>query len=831
MALKKIRKIFYIIITLVVAGIAISSLALIIYKDRIIELLKAEIDQQIKTELAIESIDVKLLKGFPNLAIEFSSVKFYSAFENELLLESDQVYFVLNVVDLFYDKITVEQLEIRNAKLNIHKDSNGNNSFDVFTTQDRTTIKGDGLEVRSIKLLNVVIIHIDQTRNIHDEYNVNMLQGAINLIDSNYEFRVRTNIILSKTGKPYLGWLMRRHIYLDTHTNYRVGEVLNFNKSELQIDNSNFTFSGFMEFGSERRVSLSLQGESLKFTELLSLAPDKIRKKLESFETKGIIGFKALIKGNYVNNNWPGLQASFGLKNFEISNSSLEFPMKRITLDGRMDIHDLRKLETGKLYVDNFGAVVNNKEINIKGSINNFIWPQIKADVTGEIDVSWLISLGFTETQRKYGTVEGYLDVDATTSFKLERDDEKFRFEELSINGKAKLINVGVNRLVNLPLKEIDGEVLFTNDRIELIDIEGLYGGSDYNINGKVWMEESEILSSGKKLQAKLEITSDKIELDEIVEVIITLPSDSSINGLYKLSHFAIDLGLNVDTLKFKKFHGVNFKANVLANQNGIRIKQASSAGLGGEVVLTGAITKQFNGDYYIEAWTSTKLVKLDSLFYVFNNFNQDFITTSAVKGKLNADIYTHMYFNDKWSLHRNLLYAEALLQVQDGELNDFEPVMSLSSYLKNEEENLSKLRFSDLESRIVISDDTVYISDMYIGSNVRNIKVGGYHTLDQAIDYRLSVPISGKNRDRDETFGEVKKDKNGKLFMPFKIEGTTTDYKVSYDLKKASSNFVKGFKNELLGIGNSRKSDSLIEENRDSLLLDDDEFFDWDDN
>ena len=189
------------------------------------------------------------------------------------------------------------------------------------------------------------------------------------------------------------------------------------------------------------------------------------------------------------------------------------------------------------------------------------------------------------------------------------------------------------------------------------------------------------------------------------------------------------------------------------------------------------------------------------------------------------------MYFDKDWNLKRELLYVEGLLQVKNGELNNFEPIMALSSYLKNEDENLSRLRFSDLESRIIISNDTVYISDVYIGTNVRNIKIGGYHTLDQHIDYRLSVPIINSKKDKDEAFGEVKRDKEGKLYMPFRIKGTTADYKVNYDLKTASSNFIKGIKKELSEIGNAFKGKQVIKAKGDTLLLEDDEFFDWDNN
>lgn len=256
-------------------------------------------------------------------------------------------------------------------------------------------------------------------------------------------------------------------------------------------------------------------------------------------------------------------------------------------------------------------------------------------------------------------------------------------------------------------------------------------------------------------------------------------------------------------------------------------IEKLTSNGFGGKVAVAGSISRQFNGDFFIMAKTQTNSIELDSLFNVFNNFQQDFITDEYLKGQLNSDIYTYMYFDKDWRFRRNLLYVEALLQIKKGELNNFEPIMALAPYLNNQEEKLSRLKFSDLNSHIDIANDTVFLSDMYVGTNVRNIKIGGYHTLDQHIDYRLSVPVINDKRDKDQEFGEVKVDKEGKLYWPFRIKGTTDDYKVNYDIGRAGSNIVKGLKREITEFGNTLTGKKK-EEKKDTLLLEDDEYFEW---
>ena len=827
---KQIRKLLYIIIVLIISGVAIGALALIIYKDRIIEMVKSEVDNRIKTELAVEKIDINILRGFPNISIQFTGVKFHSAFEEELLIEGRHMYFVVSVLDLFYNKISIERLEIDNAKLIIHKDEDGNNNYDVFKVTETIASNDGSLDIGSVKFLDVEIVHMDETRSINDEFKISNLLGSVALNDSIYKFGVQANGVLSKTNKAYLDWLKGKSIYLNTNSTYNADEIIDFDLSDLTIDNSDFKFSGFVELKARKRVSFILEGENLQFSNLASLFPEKVRSRISHFDANGMIGFDASLKGNFANNNWPGFFANFKLKDFVVSHAQLEFPMKDLYLDGDIDIDNLSKLGTAHLEVSKFEASVNNKVINIKGSIDNFENPLINTVIKGDVDVAWLMSLGLEKTPDEYGASTGFVNVDINTSLSMKSDMKSIDHEKTLFNGKMRFENVGLDSVFGLPLRNVRGMASFSNTKVELINLKGFYGVSDFDINGFVMILELNQTGIETKMESKIEIKSNKMDLDEVVKAITSRPRNSSFESEER-ADFYIDLDLEVNELKFRRFLGKKFRARTEIDQNVVKIRKVISKGLGGSVAFTGSITRQFNGDYYIEAKTKTQTIDLDSLFYVFNDFNQKFITASVVKGDLDSDVYTHMYFNNDWKVYRSLLYAEGVFQVKNGELNKFQPIMSLSSYLKNEEENLANLRFSDLESSIVISNDTVYISDMYIGSNVRNIKVGGYHTLDQAIDYRLSVPISGANRDKDEAFGKVKKDKDGKLFMPFRIKGTTVDYKVNYDLKRASSNLVRSVKGDLSGIGNSLVGKSKVENKGDSLVLDEDEFFDWDDN
>lgn len=139
------------------------------------------------------------------------------------------------------------------------------------------------------------------------------------------------------------------------------------------------------------------------------------------------------------------------------------------------------------------------------------------------------------------------------------------------------------------------------------------------------------------------------------------------------------------------------------------------------------------------------------------------------------------MTLNEKLKLYQETLIANITTTIKNGELNNFEPMRKLNKYL--DDDGLNHLRFADLQNDIHIEDKTVYIPLMEVSSNVTTIQVGGTHTFDQRIDYRVIAPLRNKKKiDPDEAFGAIEEDNTGQAKLFLKITGTTDDYKVSYD-------------------------------------------------
>ena len=811
------------------AVLAGGALGIYIYKDEIIDLLKDEVNKTLKTELEVDNIDVNLVKGFPNLTVDFKGVRFHSAFDNEMLLEGDHVFFMLNIMDLLKKDIVIQQLEINNSKLIIHRNKRGQNNYDVFREANASDSTSGSLDIKSVKLTNMEVVHKDETKDINAAYAIDHLLGSAQFDESIIEFYVQSTFTLKEARMKNVKWLIGKKIMITTRVLYD-GKSLSVPPSDLAINKAHFKFNGDVGLGEVPSLLIEISGEDTNFSDLVSILPSNIREKLAPYNGEGTIDFRTNIDGKVLPNSWPKLTARIDLTDFRINHKQLKEQLYINNASGELTIGDLMKPGSAHFNLKNAVASVNDKQIKISGSINDFDVPAIKGKIKGDLDVPWLLSVSNIELDQP---ANGYIAADLNFDFKLVPKGDRWEMDDSKAEGMFNLHNVSFHIHKHPEVKEVSGSVSWTYSGLEIKDLNGGFGESDILINGRIdhFLELFDPTSDAPVL-ASLNAKGHYVDLDEVVGFITQLPSNSTASRKnIDFSRYLFKLDLFIDTVHFRRFEGTNLKTSMQIEHNRILVDKLTSAGLGGQVAVAGKIVKQFNEDIYIEANIRTNTIELDSLFYVFDNFQQDFITDSYLKGKLNANIFTSMYFDDDWRFKRKLLYAEALLQIKKGELNDFEPIMALSPYLNNSEEKLSRLRFSDLNSHVDISNDTVYISDMYVGTNVRNIKIGGYHTLDQHIDYRLSVPVINDNKDKDSDFGKIKKDKEGRLYWPFRIKGTTDDYKVNYDLGRAGSNIVKGFKREVTELGNTLIGKSKKETKIDSLTLEDDEFFDWDDN
>jgi hypothetical protein len=184
--------------------------------------------------------------------------------------------------------------------------------------------------------------------------------------------------------------------------------------------------------------------------------------------------------------------------------------------------------------------------------------------------------------------------------------------------------------------------------------------------------------------------------------------------------------------------------------------------------------------------------INIQELFTAFNNFAQNFIVDKNLKGKLNSTISFYAQWDSTLRFLPKTLEANGKIEITDGELVQFEPMMKLSKYINVDE--LRLIQFKTLRNEIHIQDRIVTIPEMDINSSAFNISASGQQTFDNLFEYRINVLLSevllNKARKKKKEMDEflIENDPKSQTTIPLIIAGKPDDFYVKFDRKRAFS-------------------------------------------
>ena len=143
---------------------------------------------------------------------------------------------------------------------------------------------------------------------------------------------------------------------------------------------------------------------------------------------------------------------------------------------------------------------------------------------------------------------------------------------------------------------------------------------------------------------------------------------------------------------------------------------------------------------------------------------------------------------------------------IENGELNNFEPMLALSRYLKGAD--LKRITFSTLQNQIEIKNSSIIFPAMHIQSSAMDLVASGTHSFSNIVDYKLQMLLSQltgrKVKEQHTEFGTIEDDGLGRIKLFLSMKGPMKNPKITYDRKSVEENIthqVKTEKQNLKGI------------------------------
>jgi len=823
--LKLARKVLlYLLVAFAVITLSLVASAFL-FKEQIIKHFITAANEELSTPVKIGRIDVSVFSHFPRFSIVFNDVYVEDSHPGQYpLLTASQVSFQLNPIQVYQGNYTIQGLEIVNSETNLKINRDGVNNYTIIKEDKGVEGTSLGFELKNVVLRNALVDYTDLSTHQDYHFTSERLDASIKNSNDIYTILANGEMTSKKIRIESTTLFEEKSFLVETNLIYNDPQrSLSIGSSTVGIKNSEFIVKGLYQWKTTPTIDLQIDGKKTNLQTLLSLLPESTSQKFGKYQSSGDAYFSANLKGAITSTKNPSLSIQFGLNNATITHPDTKVQIEGATVEGSFASANITDFHQATLVLKNIQGTLNDEAFEANVVVQDLIDSDVIFRFKGLIDVASAIEF---YPIKEIADLSGKLQADISFEGKLSWLKSKATAVKASTTGTMEMQNLQfLYGQSKLPVKNLNGSLQFNNNDLALSNVSVQVGNSDFFVNGFFKNIITFLLFENQPIGIEADLKSNYLDVDQLFAIGFGSEDGKPHEYTFSISpHVNLNFNCDVSSLRYKRFTARNLKGDLLVRNEVAISKNISLKTMGGTLQLSGVVDAK--NHKAIEVMTNAKLnsIHLDSVFYVFKNFNQDFIEDKHLKGQANADVMFDLSLNEKLKLYSETLTADISAVVKNGELNNFEPLKSLNKYL--DDEGLSKLRFAELKNDIHVENKTIYIPQMEVRSNVTTIQISGTHTFDQQIDYRIVTPLRSKKKiDVTEATGAME-EQAGQLKLFLKIIGTTDNYRVLYDTEAVKKKIASDLKKEVQELKDAFKNKG--QKKKEELELSTEEF-DWD--
>jgi hypothetical protein len=773
-----------------------------------------KIQQSLRAPLILDDVEFTIYENFPAASVKITNLLVMESkkFNNDTLLFTKRAYVEISLLDIINKKYNLQNIIITDAKINVKYNNLNNPNFLIFK---KNTDNKNPISIKKITLLKTQLNIKKETPIVNMSWDLNRAIISINNMDYTFNVTGFSNKLVVGTtdymNTKTFDFIANTQITKDTI------EIL---KSDLNIEDILFNITGVILKG--RILDLEIDGKKQKINQIITHLPENIQKVCSQFIANGEITFHSSLKGLINKENNPLFEMNYEIIKGDFNLKSVPFKLHNVRINGDLNNGKDRNFNSTKITANLFKAQTKGGSINgefILKNLNNYF-------LNSQFTSSWdLAEVNQYFKDSPFIGLRGTLLTNTSYKGNIAFD---IRFKNMFLNARHKSDVTVKNIKFNYKLfplkfsfKSIDCKL--DKHKILINSCQSTISETDINFKGEILNLIPYILGGAPKIYVDGNIRSTYTNFSEFMT--LGSISDDNKKGEEKtIMPNWIDANTIIDV---KNFSYENFIASDLGGvisytKGAINGKNLNALSLNGEIAGEFTLSEPIRKNLKLVSNIALKKINIRNSFDAFNSYGQTFIVKEQLKGMGSAEINIESYWGPNFVLDKKNLKVKSHLIIEKGELIDFKPLESLSSYVSLEE--LKNVKFSTLENTIDVANEIVTIPTMEIKSSALSVVLSGTQTFNQEINYEITLLLSEllstsfrKKNTQITEFGE--KQENGKIFntVYFKMTGNTDNPKISLNKIRFMDDVNKSVKKERAIISNILKADILQKEKKDN--------------
>jgi len=800
-----------------------------LFKGKIESAIKQAANDNLNARVNWSDVSLSLIRNFPNLRVSVEGLTVdntVAPFDSVRLASIGSLDVVVDIRSLFGDEIVVKRFGLVDPVLDIRFAEDGSSNIDIAkettTAVEETPTAEEGgafkMKLKDYFIKNGTINYDDRTMPMIMKFEGLNHEGTGDFTQDLFKLVTTTHAD-------------KATFWFDGIT------YLNKVKADLQADidmdmkNSKYTLAGnkillnALELGAQGWVAMpgedidmdiSFNALQKDFKQFLSMVPLEFAKDVKDVKASGGLAFNGFVRGTYNDNSMPSIGLELAIDNARFQYPDLPKSVENIHVKAKI-YADMNNEDNTTVDVDKFHLEMAANPVDMTLHLRT---PE--SDPYIDFECKALVNLDNVKEfipLEKGDDVHGIINADVAMKGNYSVV-ESGNYERFDAKGMIDIQNV-LFKSDSLPYDlQVNKAVFnFTPQFIDLAGFDARIGKSDLQASGKIerylaYALHDSLLVGAFNVSSSLMDLNEFMTSDETATTTETTPSATDTSATSP-----IELPGNIDFTLNANFAKMNYDVHEITNVQGGIILRDQIATLNNLRMNVIDGTVAMTGNYNAQNLSAPKL---DFLFDIqnmdINKAATQFVTiqklapiAKACNGKFSTQLNMQCSLSQDMMPINPTVNGGGKLATKNVVVKDFAPLVKLADKI-----NFDKLKLpqtvGDVNVSFKIVNGTITVDPFTVKLiDGMPMKVSGYTTLDQAINYNVEMDVpmtmfpSGAMQQADTWIGELNKKLGSNISVGSKINviavitGTVTDPKVNVTSKALGEDAVASLKEQAI--------------------------------
>ncbi len=771
------------------------------YGDDVQEYTLELINEQLDTKISVGEVGINVLRRFPNTSVFLNDVTVWSGYQfdrtvfgevsPDTLFAADRLYLQFNLLDLIRKKFTVKSLEAREGTLRILIDGAGNGNFKVREHKDGAE-SGSAIEMKGVSLRDLDILYINVAKEIRSHVHLEEMSLEGNFGNRDYMLKASGNAFVDHITNHGVHYLTQQQVgtdvFLEVSNNH-----FSISRGELMIGDLAAAITG--EFLVDKEVGADLDlhftGKRINMEWVSRILSSS--KKSPGIRGKGNINLAVDVTGLTSPTLSPHISAEFSTKNASLQSDKIPLNLESLSAEGTYTNGNQMNVRSTVINLYSFSA--RSKHSQISGSIvlEDLLRPSFNLLINGELGLADLDPF-LKELPLRTGRGKIYPEMRITgTISDLSDSTRKVTFDPvgtLAVND-VELLLTGPD----LHFREINGNIA-VDPRLLKASLAGYMNETDLDVQLSL-NDPLAAFTSDPRIDIGGTVYSSNVDIDRLINN-VKQGGEKNKQSAFP-DNLTMDVDFKFDRITKGELYTKQVSGTCTYKYPGLALDPVYMETMNGSVNSRIQLFDLHLPTHQVSMSSTFSNLEIRDVFRSFNNFGQDFLTDENIAGSISGESVFLVSMNSDFSMNTGDIVSENSFIIRDGELNDFQPLIELSRFLKIDK--MDQVEFSNISNTILINNNMITIPVMDIRSNALNIQASGQHSFDKTYEYHLATRLSEllfnkarSNPDKEFNIALDKEDKRT-IFLILFDEGD--GMKIEYDEEQAMKKIREDLRNE----------------------------------